>query len=76
MSYDPIKDPLALLDDNLVAKLLHRQVSSIKRDRRNRVGIPFVKINHNTVRYRRIDVEKFLADNMVKTDSVYAPDAA
>ena len=58
--YDPSLDPEALFDTNDYAKMRRCSTSTIRRERRERRGVPFIEINRNTVRYRRQDIINFI----------------
>ena len=64
--YDPMTDPLALLSIERVSQITGRSKKSLARDRRLRIGMPFVSLNHNSVRYRRKDVESFIESHTVQ----------
>lgn len=64
--YDPLKEPLALLSIERVSEITGRSQNSLARDRRLRIGMPFVALNHNSVRYRRKDVEAFIDSHTVQ----------
>ncbi len=49
-----------------VAKLLHRSVRSLERDRQQGVGPRFVKLGRH-VRYRLDDIEAWACDNAVQS---------
>jgi excisionase family DNA binding protein len=50
-----------LLTDREVARLTGRARSTLQKDRVSGTGIPFVKLGLHLVRYRRADVEAYLA---------------
>ena len=54
--YNPFDDPEALFTTEECARMRGCSVSTIRRERRERIGIPFIHINCNTVRYRRRDI--------------------
>lgn len=54
--YDPYRDPEALFNTEETARMRGVSVSTIRRERRERIGIPFVRINRNVVMYRRQDI--------------------
>ena len=54
--YDPAHDPEALLTTSQYADLRNSSTSTIRRERRERRGVPFILINRNSVRYRRQDI--------------------
>ena len=64
--YDPLQDPLSLLTIEKVSQITGRSKKSLARDRRLRIGMPFVALNHNAIRYRRIDVERFIESHIVQ----------
>jgi hypothetical protein len=51
-----------------VAKVVQTSVDALAQDRYRRRGIPYVKIS-GRVRYLRVDVLKFLADNRIGGDA-------
>ncbi len=67
--YDPMKDPLALLSIERVSQITGRSKKSLARDRRLRIGMPFVALNHNAVRYRLKDVNNFIDSHVVAVTS-------
>ncbi len=58
-----------LLTEAQVAKTLQVSVKTLQNQRWQKVGIPYLKIGR-TVRYRRVDVETFLNQAVVKTVQV------
>ncbi len=54
--YDPFSDPEALFSTKETSLMTGRSVSALQRDRHERVGIPFIRINRNNVKYRRGDI--------------------
>lgn len=64
--YNPQNDPLSLLSPEHVSQLIERSEHALARDRRFKRGLPFVRVNHNIVRYRRKDVEAFIESNTVQ----------
>lgn len=59
-SYDSRFDPEALLTTEQCARMRGCSVSTIRRERRERRGLPFIQLNQNTVRYRRQDVIDYI----------------
>lgn len=51
-----------LLSEKEVAKLINMSLSFLQHDRQRGGGIPYVKIG-NSVRYRRTDVDAYIAGN-------------
>jgi len=62
----PIQDPEALFTTEQHAKLRSCSISTIRRERRERRGVPFIQINRNTVRYRRQDILDFIVARRVE----------
>ncbi|HPE81692.1 MAG: hypothetical protein H6961_01450 [Chromatiaceae bacterium] len=67
--YNPILDPEALLTTEQCALMRGCSASTIRRERRERRGVPFIEINCNTVRYRRQDVVDFISKYRVDVDN-------
>ena len=65
MKYDPMLDPEALMNTQQCAAMRGCSVSTIRRERRERRGVPFIALNMNSVRYRRQDVIAFIAKHRV-----------
>ena len=59
--YDPYQDPEALFTTEEHAQMRGVSVSTIRRERRKRQGVPFIELNRNTVRYRRQDIVDFIS---------------
>lgn len=70
--YNPYLDPECLLDTNEHAALRKCSTSTIRRERNERRGVPFIVINHNVVRYRRGDILNYI--NSFKKVAVSNPD--
>jgi hypothetical protein len=60
-AYDPYSDPECLLTTNECAALRGCSASTIRRERNERRGVPFIAVNYNVVRYRRGDILDFIA---------------
>lgn len=58
--YDPSLDPECLLNTAEHAALRGCSASTIRRERNERIGVPFIAMNHNVVRYRRGDIIDFI----------------
>lgn len=58
--YDPYLDPEALFDTKAHAKMRGCSISKIRRERRERRGVPFIEENGNTIRYRRRDIINYI----------------
>lgn len=58
--YNPHIDPESLLGTNDHAKMRDCSPSTIRRERRERRGVPFVEINKNTIKYRRQDIIDYI----------------
>jgi len=56
-------DPDALLDENEVAALIHQSTRTVQSYRLLGGGPPFAKLGRN-VRYRRVDVLDWIAQNI------------
>lgn len=54
--YNPFLDPESLLTTKEHAALRGCSTSTIRRERNERRGVPFIVVNHNVVRYRRGDI--------------------
>ncbi len=67
--YIPMLDPEALLTTQQCANMRSCSVSTIRRERRERRGVPFISINYNTVRYRRRDVIDYIDGHRVEVSS-------
>jgi len=59
-------DPEALLTTAQCAKMRSCSVSTVRRERRERRGVPFIAINYNNVRYRRQDVIDYISAHRVE----------
>lgn len=70
--YNPYLDPECLLNTNEYAALRGSSPSTIRRERSERRGVPFIIVNHNVVRYRRKDILDYI--NSLKRIEVYNPD--
>lgn len=68
MSILPI-DPLELLTDVQVEQRTHRPRESLRKDRRNGMGIPYLKWGRS-VRYRASDVVAWMEANTVDEGQV------
>ena len=66
--YNPILDPEALLTTNQCAAMLGCSVNTLRRQRRERKGVPFIELTCNTVRYRRREVLDFIKQYEVETN--------
>ena len=58
-----------LLDTKQAASLLGMSVAFLERDRWAGAKIPFVKIGERAVRYRRADLDAFIADRTRRSTS-------
>ena len=67
--YELILDPEALLTTKQCARLRGCSVNTLRRERRERRGIPFVEFNMNSVRYRRGDVLDYINRYRVEVDA-------
>jgi hypothetical protein len=68
--YNPILDPEALLTTEQCAQMRACSVGTVRRERRERRGIPPIIINRNTVRYRRRDVIDWIERHAATVNSV------
>lgn len=57
-----------LLKPEDVAELTGLSVETLAQWRSQKRGIPYVKISRNCVRYRRSDLDGWLAERIVRTD--------
>lgn len=64
--YDPTRDPESLMSTDQLADLRDTSPSTIRRERRERRGVPFIQINRNTVKYRRRDALDWVAAHRVE----------
>lgn len=72
-------DPRVNLDEYQTAKLMNCSVYKIRRDRWAGGGIPYVKLSDSeqgAVRYRRQDIDSFLAGRVRKSTSYHGTEAA
>ena len=60
--------PSKLLKPEDVAELTGLSVETLAQWRSQKRGIPYVKISRNCVRYRRSDLDGWLAERIVRTD--------
>lgn len=54
-----------LLTPSEAARVLRRSLSALNRDRSLKTGLPFVRVGPRTIRYRRADIESFIAGRRV-----------
>ena len=55
------------LSEGEVAKLTGRALSSLRNDRANRRGIPFIRWGNRFIRYKKTDVLNFMENRRVET---------
>jgi hypothetical protein len=60
--YDPSRDPEALLSPEQAGSMLSLTPRKLAADRTAGVGIPYIRIAANRVRYRRADIIQWVAE--------------
>lgn len=51
-----------------VSKIIQVSERQLARQRQTRCGIPFVRLGHKLIRYKKSDVDTFMTSNTVKTN--------
>jgi hypothetical protein len=59
-----------LLTPNDVAELTKLSLETLSQWRSQRRGIPYLKIARNCVRYRQVDLDQWLAERIVRVDTL------
>jgi len=62
-----MKEGEAYLLPSEVSEITKISTSELSRRRQRRDGIPFIRLGHKTVRYKRSDVEAWMDDRLVET---------
>lgn len=61
--------PSDLLDEKEVAATLGIAPGTLRNWRSLRIGVPYVKLGKRAVRYRRADVDAFIASGMARVEA-------
>lgn len=64
-----VNPPGATLDTAQAAALLKVEPNTLRAWRRRRVGLPYVRVAHNTVRYLPRQLEEWMAANTITPGS-------
>jgi predicted DNA-binding transcriptional regulator AlpA len=65
----PADTPITkLLTPNDVAEITGLSVETLAQWRSQKRGIPYVKISHNCVRYRQVDVDQWVRERIVRVE--------
>ena len=56
-----------LVDENVTAKMIDRAVQTLRNDRHNRRGLPYIKLGRS-VRYVLADIESYIEDHRISFD--------
>lgn len=67
--YERTIAPSDLLDEKEVATALDLATGTLRNWRSLRIGIPYVKLGKRAVRYRRADVDAFIASGLANVEA-------